>query len=198
MKENQRQKQKNLTRSLILEAAIVEFSRTGFIGSKTIDIAKAAGVSHGSIFSHFQTQEELVVATIREFGERVNLRLHEMLNNEADLKDLLRSHIDGLKEFEAFYTHLIIERRMLPKTITDTFIMIESTISFHIGIAAEREMKMGSLKKVPVHLIFNSWVGLIHYYLTNSDLFCQEGSVLDIYGEELLMYYLNQIKKEVK
>ena len=72
--------------------------------------------------------------------------------------------------------------------------MIQSTISFHIGIAAKIEMEQGIIRKQPVHLIFNTWIGLIHYYLTNGDLFSPNGSVLKEHGKELLHHYINLIK----
>lgn len=73
--------------------------------------------------------------------------------------------------------------------------MIQSTISFHISIAAEKEIEQGSIRKIPMHLIYNTWIGLIHYYITNGDLFSPNGSVLKQYSHELLQHYINLITK---
>jgi TetR/AcrR family transcriptional regulator, acrEF/envCD operon repressor len=194
MSENKRQQQKTSTRKLLIETALNQFSKNGITATKTIDIAKAAAVSHGTLFSHFSTQEELLIAVIEEFGTRIAQRLHELVNEYYSLSEILEAHLKNLIEFEAFYTRLIIERRLLPKEVTNTYIMIQSTISHHICIAAERELEQGILRNLPVNMIYNTWVGLIHYYLTNSDLFSSDGSVLELHSNELLQHYMNLIK----
>lgn len=194
MSENKRQIQKNLTRKHLIEAATKQFGKNGILNTKTLDIAKAAKVSHGTLFSHFPTQEDLITAVIEDFGDKLASRLHELIDADSSLYEILKAHISGLTEFEPLYTRLIIERRLLPEAARNTCIMLQSTISFHIGLAAEKEMKQGTIKTQPVHLIFNTWIGLIHYYITNSDLFSPDGLVLQQYGEELLQHFINLIK----
>ena len=193
MLETKRQKQKELTRKHLIEIAIKQFGENGIIATRTADIAKAANVSHGTVFAHFSTQDELLTSVIEEFGDRIAQRLHELINADSSLIEVLKAHLAGLIEFEPFYTRLIIERRLLPESVCNTYIMIQSTISFHIGIAAKKEIGQGTLRNLPIHLIFNTWIGLIHYYITNGDLFSTNGSVLKQYSEELLQHYMNLI-----
>ncbi|MGE5630919.1 MAG: TetR/AcrR family transcriptional regulator [Caulobacteraceae bacterium] len=196
MSETQRQKQKNLTRKHIIEAAIKQYAAIGLTKTRTADIAKAANVSHGTIFAHFSTQEELLIAVIDEFGSRINMRLHELASGKSGVHEVLEAHLEGLIEFEDFYTKLVIESRLLPKIVRNTFIMIQSTISFHLSQAVEREIKAGSILPLPIYMIFNGWVGLVHYYLINSDLFSPGESVLKRYGQDLLVYYMNLITQK--
>ncbi len=72
--------------------------------------------------------------------------------------------------------------------------MIQSAISFHIGIAAKNEEQKGLIKLMPTDFLFNTWLGLIHYYLTNSDLFTEKNSLLKDYQEKLINNYINLIK----
>lgn len=194
MPETKRQIQKNLTRKHLIEIAINKFGENGITTTRTADIAQAANVSHGTLFAHFPTQEELLTAVTEEFGIRITQRLHELVNTNSSFFEVLQAHLIGLIEFEPFYTRLVIERRLLPESVRNTYIMIQSTISFHISIAAQKEMEQGIIRKIPMHLIFNTWMGLIHYYITNSDLFSTNGSVLKQYGDELLQHYMNLIK----
>lgn len=193
MPETQRQKQKISTRKHIIEAAIQQFAEKGLTTTRTADIAKAAHVSHGTIFVHFSTQEELLIAVIDAFGSKINMRLHELANGKSGVREILEAHIKGLIEFEDFYTRLVIENRLLPKDARNIFIMIQSTISFHLSQAAEEEIKAGSVLPLPSHLIFNGWVGLIHHYLVNGDLFSPGESVLKHYGQDLIQYYMRLI-----
>ncbi len=194
MPENLRQKQKTETRKLIIETSLKLFGENGILNTKTSDIAKAAKVSHGTIFSHFATQEQLIICVIEEFGTRISKKLDELASNNESLPVLLKAHLDCLIEFEPFYTRLIIERRLLPDCVRDTYIMIQSAISFHIGIAAKIEEQKGYLKTMPIDFLFNTWLGLIHYYLTNSDLFTENKSLLRAYQEKLINNYINLIK----
>lgn len=194
MSENKRQIQKRETRNKLIAIAIEQFSSNGILSTRTIDIAKAAKVSHGTVFSHFPTQEDLLIAVINEFGNKITTRLHELVSEGSTLEDLLKAHITGLSEFEAFYTRLVIERRLLPKEVRNVYISINSTISHHVNLAAEREISLGNIRSIPIDLLYNTWIGLIHYYLTNGDLFSPHQSVLESYGSQLLDHYINLIK----
>ncbi len=188
---NKRQKQKIQTRSLLIETAMKLYAANGFTNTTTLAISKEAKVSHGTVFTHFSTQGELLSAVIDEFGSRINLRLHELATARNSFRELLEAHIEGLMDFEDFYCRLVSEKGLLPNEAKNTFILIQSAISFHISQAYEREAATGCLKKLPVHMIFNGWMGLIHHYLTNNELFCPGESVLQRYGQELINYYMD-------
>ena len=191
--KTQRQIQKEQTRERLIEAAIAEYARRGITAATTADIAAAAGVSHGTVFAHFGTQEVLLDTVIEVFGLRISRRLHELAASSTGLRDVLSSHLQGLAEYEQFYTRLVTEGRLLPESARHTLTAIQSTISFHIGQAAADEMQAGRMGNYPVHLLFNTWVGLIHHYICNSDLFVKDGSVLERYGTELLDHYMGLV-----
>lgn len=193
MKENKRNVQKELTRKKLIEVAIKLFGDNGILNTKTIDISKEAGVSHGTVFSHFRTQEELLDTVIEEVGDRIVSKLQELIDVKGSLEEILKAHINGLIEFEKFYTRLIIERRLLPESASNIYVIIQSSISFHIGKVLKEEIAKGKIIDTPIHLLFNSWVGLIHYYLTNGDLFTNDGSILNNYGQDLINHYIKLI-----
>ncbi|MDA1477146.1 TetR/AcrR family transcriptional regulator [Bacillus changyiensis] len=196
MTRSKRQIQKNQTRQQIIEAAIHQFAKDGLTVARTSDIATSANVSHGTVFVHFPTRELLLDTVIEEFGMRLAKRLHELVGDHCGMKDVLFAHIRGIREYEAFYTRLILEGRFLSESSRHSFIMIQSTISFHMIQIAEKEMKNNKICSQPVDLLFNTWIGLIHHYLINGDLFAPNGSVLERYGEQLIDHYLNLIKGE--
>ncbi|HWP95438.1 MAG TPA: TetR/AcrR family transcriptional regulator [Syntrophomonadaceae bacterium] len=194
MKKNQRQIQKEQTRRNLLAIAFNEFASRGIMSTRMSDVAEAAGVSHGTVFVHFASQEALITAVIEEFGENITHRTHELSSQCRGVQELLAAHLTSIMEFEAFYTRLVIEARLLPPMARDTFVMIQSAVSLHISQSAQREMEAGTIAPMPLHLFFNTWVGLIHYYITNSDLFAPESSVVERYGPMLLEHYMNLIK----
>ncbi|MGE5494474.1 MAG: TetR/AcrR family transcriptional regulator [Burkholderiales bacterium] len=191
-----RQAQKLRTRELIEETALSVFADKGFAAARAVDIANAAGVSHGTVFLHFPTMEELTAAVIERFGKRVSQRLHELASAGHGLSGVLEAHIKGLREHETFYTRLITERSLLPESAKTAFLSIQSSISLHISEAAERAMREGLIKQIPMHLLFNTWIGLVHYYLENGDLFAPGSSVLERRGGELIDHFMRLVSKK--
>lgn len=189
----QRQKQKENTRQHIINAALIQFAMDGLTAARTSDIASAAKVSHGTIFAHFPTREILLDAVIEEFGLRITKRLNELVSGNCGLKEVLEAHVKGISEHEEFYTRLISEGRLLNESSRNTLVMIQSAISFHISEVAERGIKAGKIRSMPVALLFNTWIGLVNHYLINSDLFAPEGAVMEKYGKQLLEHYINLI-----
>jgi len=194
MGESTRQIQKLNTRKKIIETAYRIFAEKGFSVPLSV-IAKEAGVSHGSIFAHFPTMNDLTVSVLSDFGDKIGTRLHELAKNCDSTENLLKEHLKVLEEYEAFYFRLITEKNMLPEEARYTFAAVQSTVAFHFSIVIEREIEKGTVKKLPTHMLYNTWLGLVHYYLMNKDFFSDSNeSVIKRYGEELLSTYLKLIK----
>lgn len=190
---NKRQEQKAKTREHIIEIAFNEFSNNGLSNTSTADIATAAGVSHGTIFAHFPTREMLLDTVIEEFGIRITKRLHELVDETCGMREILEAHLKGIEEYEDFYIRLISEAPLLQVSSRNTLIMIQSAISFHLTQVAEREQKNHKIKRMPLNLMFNTWVGLIHYYLTNQEMFAPGKSVVSRYREIWIEHFINLI-----
>lgn len=191
MRTNKRELQKEETKKKLLASAFAEFEKNGILSTRMSDIADAAGVSHGTVFAHFETQETLISAVIEEFGSRTALRTHELTHNCAGVREVLRAHLDGLMECETFYKRLITEQAFLPKSARETLFSIQSAISFHLSEAAQREMEAGAMLQVSLPMLFNTWIGFINYYVMNGDMFAPGESVLKRYGDQLLDHYMN-------
>jgi len=198
MKVSTRQIQKLNTRKKIIETAYKVFSEKGFSVPSSI-IAKEAGVSHGSIFAHFPTMNDLLISLLSDFGDKMGSSLHILAKKCDSVENLLKEHLKVLKEYETFYSRLISEKNRLPNEAKNTFAIIQSTVAFHFSSVIEREIEKGMVKKLPVHMLFNIWLGLVHYYLLNKDFFSDSNeSVIKRYDSELLSTYLNLIKNERK
>jgi AcrR family transcriptional regulator len=190
---SKRQIQKDQTRKELIEVAFKQFAAEGLSKTRTSDIASAAGVSHGTVFAHFATRDDLLIAVIDEFGKRVAGRIHELASGGGSVREVLQAHLNGLIEVEPFYMRLVSEGTILPSSAQSALITIQSAISIHLNQAADHEIAAGKIRNIPLHLLFNTWIGLIHYYLSNANLFAPGESVLKRYGTELLEHYLGLI-----
>lgn len=66
-----RERQREDTRQRIYDAAMEIFRRDGFEAARVDDVAKAAGVSHGTFYFHFATKDEVLIQCLRASEERV-------------------------------------------------------------------------------------------------------------------------------
>lgn len=184
---NKREQQRQQTRATILSAAERIYASNGFVQSSTQLIAKEAGVAHGTVFLHFQSQEKLILAVINVLGTDITTRIHESSEQSHSLADVLWSHLTAIETHESIYSHLIMDMPQLPKEAQQTVIGIQSIIAHHFD-------QVLNLKDLPISFIFNTWIGLIHYYLTNRRLFAPHGSVLAIYKDELILNFLKLLE----
>ena len=189
-----RQQQKEHTRERIIAAAVKVYTEQGF-SVPTVAIAREAHISHGAIFVHFPTVESLLLCLLDNFSNDINAELHTLSEYDNDIEKLLDMHINVLIKHEEFYKRLIKEAVYLPEEAKNTFIAIQSTLSIHFLQALEQEMAKGNIKDVPFHMLFNTWLGLVHYYLLNGDLFAPSGSVLTRYKNTLTECFLSLIKQ---
>ena len=194
MKMNKREEQKNKTRDRILDTAYQIMSVKGF-SIPTNEISQTLGVSHGTIFAHFSTRDELVIQVVEKFGVLVTERLRELVGREEGLQGVLEAHLEGLMEQERFYCRLICERHSLPYEAQQVLIGIQSAISHRLGQVLDKEQNENQAKKIPSSFIFNTWIGLIHYHLQNQELFSSEASVIHQYKKEWIDYFIKLIQK---
>ena len=188
---NKRTTQKEQTRIAILNAAQDLFSKKGFGCVTTIEVARKAQVSHGSIFAHFSNRDELIIAAIERFGNFTVGRMHELAEKQESLRLILDAHVQCLLENEGFYSHLVRECPVLPHRAYLLVIAIQAGISHHIFLAAQREMQAGTIKSVAPDLLFTTWIGLIHHYLVNPEMFGTTKPILEEYGNKLIDHFLN-------
>jgi TetR/AcrR family transcriptional regulator len=99
----------------LLRIAIESFARKGFGGTKTKDIAAAAGVSEAILFRHFATKEDLYHAILDMKGTRdgTNRYLRELdalaarRDDRALLRRLALHVVQSFREDPAFHRLLL-------------------------------------------------------------------------------------------
>ena len=82
-------------REKILTVASVLFRENGFDGVGVADIMKAAGLTHGGFYGHFESKDDLALEVSRKLIERVEERWRELIAAEPDkpLQALLDHYI---------------------------------------------------------------------------------------------------------
>jgi AcrR family transcriptional regulator len=91
----------------VIEAGMDVFADRGFLGTPTMDVAKAAGISQAYLFRLFPTKADLVLAVVNRSNERIRSAF-------AEAAAVARA--DGRDPIEAMgeaYSELLTDRRLL-------------------------------------------------------------------------------------
>ncbi len=190
-----RAERKRATWSQLRQASVRLCAKHGFLRVRTLDVARAAGVSHGAVFVHFPSREALVLATIESVGRRLTDRLHALGQSGAGLREALAAYLQCVQENETLYARLVTEVPHLPARARRTWIGVQSAVCVHLSRAVEEETRKGTIRKMPLHLLFNTWTGLVHHYLSQRNLFAPGDSVIRRCGNELLEHFLHLVSK---
>ena len=166
----------------------------GLAKTRTADVAQKAGLSHGGIFVHFKTRDDLLTEAVNETARRLTARLHTLVTEDASLADVLHAHLAALSECEPEYSSFLRESRLLPEDTLRPRMNVLSVVSHYLNERADRAMQAGLVRPIPKHLLFNTWIGLVHHYLVNRELFTPGGSVLEERGEELVSCFMSLIR----
>ncbi len=102
-------------RRQLLSVAIDSFARNGFSGTKTKDIAAAAGVSEAILFRHFASKEDLYHAILDEKeaalgGDRWFVEMNELAERRDDralFRHIGRQLVRSFREDAAFHRLLL-------------------------------------------------------------------------------------------
>lgn len=183
--------QKRQTRERIVRAGVRLFSRKG-AALRMGDVARACRVAHGTVFVHFKTRDQLLLAVIKECGGRAALRIRDLVDGGAGVRHVLEAHLQGLAEMEELYARLLVEGATLAPIARSALLGIQSAVSAHLAQAMEHEAQQ--FRRLPPDLVFNTWLGLVNHYVVNRDLFAPGASVLKLRGPTLIEHFLNLLK----
>lgn len=79
-----------LTRDRVLDAAEDTLRRFGPAKTTVVDVARALGVSHGTVYRHFASKAELRDAVLGRWLERMNAPLEAIAQEDGPAADRLR------------------------------------------------------------------------------------------------------------
>ncbi|MEU6240973.1 TetR family transcriptional regulator [Streptomyces sp. NPDC047024] len=87
-----------LTAERILEATEEVLRRHGPAKATVVDVARALGVSHGSVYRHFRTKAALREAVTKRWLDRTSLRLADIAGGPGPAEERLRDWLAALFE----------------------------------------------------------------------------------------------------
>jgi TetR/AcrR family transcriptional regulator len=166
-------------RNQLLDVAIDLFSRKGFGGTTTREIATAAGVTEAIIFRHFATKQDLYKAILDSRCGKPDAQswfseMRQFMENNDDaglFRCLISMIIRANREdprFERLLIHAALEGHELA-------IMMHNQFAQPIGMQlieyVERRQREGALRPCNPKAVIFAVAGVSHYYATQKYLY---------------------------
>lgn len=127
-----RKEKKLATRQKIIESATTLLESKGFVTVSTKDISNVSQVSHGTIFLHFNTKEELLYtilnSNVDQFRKAFIERCSATLEQDFFMKELLSVYIEYENILSRVYKDYYYLSADLQKSIDDLETLIKNEI----------------------------------------------------------------------
>jgi len=198
-------------RDQILATAVNLFSRNGFRGTTTKEIAKAAGVSEAMVFRHFATKEALYGAIlddkacredVSKFPWENNVALQEAMAKGDDFQVFYNLAFSALEKHQAnvsfmrliFYSALE-EHELAARFFRD---FVERVYDF-IGDYISRRQDDGAFRKnIEPRVAVRAFLGMLIHHSLHNILWDKEQRVLNISNEDAARNFAEVLLDGVK
>ena len=168
-------------RKQLIDVAIDLFSRKGFGGTTTREIAAAAGVTEAIIFRHFATKQDLYTAILEVEGP--GSRSERWLGETQVFMD----HDDDEGLFRLIITKLIAVHRTQPRFER---LMIHAALEGHeLAVMHHRQVTLGIGARIREYIVRRQKAGALLQCDPESVLFTVVGSAR-FYATQKYMYQL--------
>ena len=183
----------------ILREAMSLFSRRGFQGTTTKEIAAAAGVSEAMLFKHFATKQELYSAILDH-----KACLHDEMDPSQIVAEAVarkddRAVFEGLAlhaltqhecdpEFQRLLLYSALEEHELARMFWEKFVL--RVYGFLGGYIRERQ-RDGVLIDVEPKIVVRAFIGMIVHHSLNNNLWDRERRLLRISNQKAAREFTN-------
>jgi len=189
-------------RKQLIEVSIDLFSRKGFAGTTTKEIAAAAGVTEAIIFRHFATKQDLYTAIVERMCSRDEtagwLRGAESLMERNDDEALLRYLMKGILDFtqaDRRYERLILFAALEGNELALMHQNATSWIGKSVLEYIARRQREGAIIAASPELVLFALVGTVKFYAARKYLFgCGDEADDQRAIEDLVRIFVNGIR----
>ncbi|MGD8190241.1 TetR/AcrR family transcriptional regulator [Brevibacillus ginsengisoli] len=175
----------------ILRASIKLFATKGFHATSTSEIAKEANVAEGTIFRHYKSKKDILIASVApliiKFAAPLVLKdvrrifsLSEDKPFEELVQDLIRNRME-LVESNINHARILLQEVFFHEEIREAMMRVVLKQGKEIVTqVVERKIERGEIRPFPpdviFRVIFSQIIGLIiHRYAIAPDLFAEQG-----------------------
>ncbi|HEY2846554.1 MAG TPA: TetR/AcrR family transcriptional regulator [Pyrinomonadaceae bacterium] len=185
----------DLRREQILKTAIDLFSRKGFAGTTTKEIARAAGVSEAMVFRHYAKKSDIYDAILSDrechpgmrFPWEEDAELIDALNRKDDKTVFYRLALNALnkQQSDVPFMRLMFYSALEDHGLAERFFS-ESIVKIYgfIGGYIEERQRDGAFREINPRVAVRAFTGMLIHHSTNIILFDKGKLLLDVSNEE--------------
>lgn len=182
----------------ILQVAVSLFSKRGFRGTTTKEIAHAAGVSEAMVFRHFATKKELYAAILDHkacagsgtFDPAVMAGDAIARKDDRDVFESLAlgalNHHDVDPEFQRLLLYSGLEKHELAQMFFDGF--VRKVYEF-LGTYIRERQREGALMEIDPAIVVRCFIGMVMHHSLNKTLWDPKHRLLNISNEEAAKHF---------
>ncbi len=159
----------SLTRDIILEEADRQLLQMDFQKVSMRSIGNALGVSHGSIYYHFQSKEQLFNGVVEKYFTILNDMLDAAIQDKGDegTKRLFLSFIEFGLNNQSQYDFMFVKQ----KGLDDPLQQHAAKESLHKFITTVQMQQNNCLSDNVIHASFIALHGFVLYYIGRANDF---------------------------
>lgn len=163
------------TKELIVETAKELISQVGYHKTTTASLAKAANISEGTIYRHFESKEDILVTILKELDAKYQdfvERLRAAGEQNCSVENVLARHFQFVDENAADIRIMLVTYKL----IDSARVLVEAIVSRLRNFFVEcmrRQRERGELRDVPEDE--TSWIlVLLLFALSRAKLYWPE------------------------
>lgn len=193
---NVRQPQKTTSKekkSRIIEAGLKIFGEKGYYNTNTAEIAKAAGVSTGIVYSYFKDKKDILLQVIKLYFNNIFTPIRDFLYNLQELnkqticeflKIAIKSHENNYSLHEE-----VIAFSHLDKDVHNEFIKFELEVNNElVNVLNAHNLEFTNTTE-KVHLAYNIVENLCHEYVYHKHKSIDYKKMIDLTTQILLYIF---------
>ncbi|MGE5703608.1 MAG: TetR/AcrR family transcriptional regulator [Clostridia bacterium] len=156
----------------ILQAAIKLFAEKGFSASSTAEIAKEAGVAEGTIFRHYKSKKDILIAAVAPMVVKIAAPfvlkdIRSILTTHSDrsladiFADLYKNRLD-LIETNGKHARILLQEAFFHEELRDAVINNIAKEAKRLGTQfAESRIASGELRPLPPDAVTRAFISML-------------------------------------
>ncbi len=183
----------------IVRVAMRLFSRRGFRGTTTKEIAVAAGVSEATVFRHFATKEELYSAILdhkaclhdamdplQKVAQAIGRKDDRAVFEGIALDALSKHECDP--EFQRLLLYSALEQHELAHMFWEKFVR---GVYRSLGSYIRERQREGAIVDIEPAVVVRAFIGMVMHHSLNNNLWDRKRSLLKISNEVAARQFAN-------
>lgn len=168
----------NPTRAKILETALKLFSKKGYLGATTREIAKEAGIAEVTLFRYFPSKEMLFEEMLKSHSFLPELR--ELLPEIADmpyeraLTVIAKGFLDTLMRRKDIIRIMQAEMQRYPEKIHKSYNAFVQEVFKVLALYFNAMQKKGILRQFDSELAARAFFGMLFSYFNAEEFFMRK------------------------